>query len=157
MIVRRIIIVVLALIGGMIADQPASAQTSDTPSGLLKADIKLSAVHRPVDNGLMVRGLTNLPDGMRLYVALIAPNGMMIESLSTVVAGGAFQSGPYSFHGKQIPAGSYTAAIDSAPPGQQPSNVQSALGRRGEKLTGPLVKAQREGRRVITTLPVNIP
>ncbi|MFO0996217.1 MAG: hypothetical protein U1F33_05995 [Alphaproteobacteria bacterium] len=157
MIRLRALAIAMALLASVASIQPLLAQTSDTPSGMLKADIKLSALRRQQDNAVMLRGLTNLPDGTRLYVALIAPNGAMIESLSTVVAGGAFQSGPYTVRGQMLPAGAYSAAIDSAAPAQQPSNVQSALGRRGEKLTGPLVKAQREGRRVITTMPVSVP
>ena len=131
--------------------------TPDAPAGMLKVQASIEAA-RDGQRGITVRGATNLPDGTRLLVVLVAPNGMVIaQDEKVVVAASAFRAGPFYFQGRVLPAGSYVVEVVSQVGAYQPAHVSAVLGPRGEHMTGPTVKADRQGRHLSMRQMVAVP
>jgi len=88
----------------------------------------------------LVSGETNLPDGSEIMVAVARKETPFSAQAKAVVAGGRFKTEPFSDNGKDLAPGRYDVAITMNMAAEQPTAVQSVVGKHGEKLTGKLVK-----------------
>lgn len=90
---------------------------------------------------ILLEGTTNLPDGTELSTSV--SGGAFTGQDKAVAKGGRWRSGPFGPRGGLQP-GSYEASVTLPYGHTQPEMIQSQLGRRLEKLSGPLMKTNPE-------------
>lgn len=95
-----------------------------------------------------VIGETNLPDGMKLMIALRGSRPDYFAQDKIAVSGGAFRSAGFSNRGSALPPGKYEVSVTSSLPRLQPTSVQSVIGQNGENMSGPAV-IEKKGKRMI--------
>lgn len=107
----------------------------------------------------VVRGTTNLPDGMTLSVTVAVPGQYGSYEL-VKVKNGAFATGRFSVNGVgPVPPGLATVEVRSALPQGEPEAVTNIIGKYGENITGPLAYSMPglSGRMARITITVDIP
>lgn len=132
------------------------AWAGELPKGLLKVEASVGAT-RNAERGLVFAGTTNLPSGTKLLIDFGTDKGQLLAREAAVVAAGAFKTGAFTVNGQPLPAGAYRVRVTSAPGAEQSPHVIAALGARGEKLTGPLIHAGRDGRILVLQSTVHAP
>jgi hypothetical protein len=111
--------------------RPVSAQALDVVIGLV--------AHRDSDNGLLLMGATNLPDGTRLMADLHqSGNASLLGQAHTIVLSGTFIAGPFTDDGHPHPHGWYAVRVVSYfnDAWQQQPAVLSLVGSGGCNLAG---------------------
>lgn len=111
--------------------KPISAQSLDVLTQVV--------VHRAYDDGLLVSGTTNLPNGTKLWVELqTSGTRRVLGNVKTHVNEGMFAAGGYTNRGAAYPHGWYTVEVLAYfnGPWQQPDAVLAIVGREGEYLVG---------------------
>ncbi len=121
------------------------AWANELPKGLIKVEASVAATRTP-QRGLVFGGTTNLPSGTKLMVDFGTDKGQLLAREMAVVAAGAYRTGAFFANGQPLPAGAYRVRVTTISGAEQPSHVLALAGPRGEKLTGPLVQAGRDGR-----------
>lgn len=104
------------------------------------------------------KGTTNLPDGAKLTVLVTRKESAYRTEASTEVRSGRFAVGPISQRGNDLNPGLYSLEVVLAAASDQPASVLEVIGKRGEKLEGPLVKRNGDVRtiRYATTFQVGL-
>ena len=95
-----------------------------------------------------VRVKTNLPDATKVVITVSNPHLDYSAQVSTEVAAGCFEGGPFLVSGAALGSGSYTLSIAVELAQFQPLSVQAVIGSRGEQLQGTLVRRGMLGNRV---------
>ena len=85
-----------------------------------------------------IAGTTNLPDGIKLTVRVDRKESAFEFQALTEVQGGKFSIGPLNQRGGDLNPGVYTLQVLCEESSDQPQS--ESLGRKWEKLEGPLVK-----------------
>ncbi len=103
------------------------------------------------ENGkLTVEGNTNLPDATNLLIWVegnIAGEAYQAQS-KVAVENGRFSKAGFSYHGNPLPAGTYKVTVSMAPYGQ-PQSVKAAVGKGLANLSGPLIKENDGGGKMV--------
>jgi hypothetical protein len=118
----------------------------------LRAELSVSVKLMPTGE-IVLSGTTNLPDGTHLMLSVDSQASVKCRrhwtrrcstyyggQSETVVRNGRFTSGRFSHHGNAFPTGRYLAEALMPVASVQPPRVQAVIGKRGERLLGPLVK-----------------
>jgi hypothetical protein len=111
--------------------RPISAQSLDVLVQL--------ALHRAEDDSLLATGVTNLPDGTKLWVELVSsPGGKQLGTAKSIVSKGMFGGSGFTNQGAPHPHGWYTveALAYFNGPWEQPDAVLDIVGREGAYLVG---------------------
>lgn len=87
-----------------------------------------------------ISGRTTLPDGMKLAVRVKRKESAFEYETSSQVEGGKFSAGPISQRGGDLNPGTYNLEVVCEDSSDQPEAVSQLLGRKWQKLEGPLVK-----------------
>jgi hypothetical protein len=95
-----------------------------------------------------IQGTTNLPDGTKLTVIVSRKESAYRDQASTAVSSGRFSIGPLSQRGNELNPGLYKLEVATIPAIEQPLSVQQLIGKRGEKLHGPLISREAGGQTV---------
>ena len=105
-----------------------------------------------------IKGVTNLPDGTKLAVVVSRKDSGYRAQAWTEVKSGRFAVGPVSQRGNDLNPGLYNLEVGLAAAADQPSSVREVIGRRGEKLQGPIAKRDGNSRTVrhTTTFQVGL-
>lgn len=101
--------------------------------------VEITAVHKLTASGLLILGLTNLPDGTVLSTSVSDGVAYMAQA-ETSVRDGAFQAGPFSVRGRPLAPGRYEIGVTVPTFKSQPQSVRRRLGDRLEFMTGPLAR-----------------
>lgn len=129
---------------------PASAHSE---TFIVKIDVTVTGGSRPI-----VKGVTNLPDGMRLAVSFRRPwlpDGQYRISLGLPACGetcwpisndhvvevknGRFEDGPFNDAGRDLKPGRYMLDIETIDAILQPPEARAVIGQKGENMRGPLL------------------
>jgi hypothetical protein len=111
--------------------RPISAQSLDVLVQL--------ALHRAEDDSMLATGVTNLPDGTKLWVELFSsPEGKHLGTAKSVVSKGMFGGPGFTNQGAPHPHGWYRveAVAYFNGPWEQPDAVLDIVGREGSYLVG---------------------
>jgi len=111
--------------------RPISAQSLDVLVQL--------ALHRAEDDSLLATGVTNLPDGTKLWVELVSSaDGKQLGSAKSTVSKGMFVGSGFTSQGAPYPHSWYTveALAYFNGPWKQPDAVLDIVGREGAYLVG---------------------
>ncbi len=90
-------------------------------------------------------GATNLPDETKLLVTLRRMAINYNAQLNVTVQAGQFVTERFSDDGKALPPGDYAVEVSMASAEVQPAKVQTLIGPKGEKLSGPLIEQTKFG------------
>jgi hypothetical protein len=94
-------------------------------------------------------GKTNLPDGMELMITIHRKGSSYMAQDKVKVLGGEFKSTTFSQGDAPLNPGTYKLEISSSLAGFQSPSVQTAIGKDGNILKGPLSKKSTFGGRVV--------
>jgi hypothetical protein len=154
-ILKKAAIIAAVAVAAAIPTSIASAQST------LRAELSLSVKLVPTGK-IVLSGTTNLPDGTHLMLsvdsqALVKCRRHWTRRCSryyggqteTVVRNGRFTSERFSDHGNAVPTGTYLAEALMPIASVQPQHVQAVIGKRGERLLGPLVKRSGFGGAIV--------
>lgn len=129
--------------------QFSTSEEATGKAGETMLDVQLEQV----GNGkIQVVGKTNLPSGMHLMIGLRNPSTNYSAQDKVVVSNGTFTSATFSNRGSALPTGSYRVSISSPLPRLQPAEVKSAIGKRGELLSGVAVVEEDGKKRIDWTV-----
>ena len=105
-----------------------------------------------------IKGTTNLPDGTKLAVLVHRKESAYRADVSTEIRSGGFVVGPLSQRGNDLNPGLYNLEVVIAAIADQPPLVREVIGKKGEKLQGPLAKREDAGLtvRYATTFQVGL-
>ena len=145
---------IILLLAALALAWPAWA--GELPKGLIKVEANVAATRTP-ERGLVFGGTTNLPSGTKLMVDFGTDKGQLLAREVAVVAAGTYRTGAFFANGQPLPAGAYRVRVTTMSGSEQPPHVTALAGPRGEKLTGPLVQAGREGRTLLLQNTVHAP
>jgi len=87
-----------------------------------------------------IKGLCNLPTGMRLMVHVARKESAFMFESSVEVQDGHFEVGPLLQGTGNLNPGRYQLEIMSVNPNDQPDAVKALIGSRGQELRGPLTR-----------------
>jgi hypothetical protein len=122
--------------------QPSGATNQEAilPAPKFTGELVLTlSVDTTSQAGPRLTGETNLPDGTVLSASITPTIGVGSYQAEAVVNAGRYTAGPFA-EGGGLPPGTYEASVLLAAGRIQPASVETAIGARGEKLRGPLVK-----------------
>jgi hypothetical protein len=91
---------------------------------------------------IMVSGATNLPEKAELSISVSNEEVGFSATGHSVVLNGTFSAGPLGPESGMNPGNYVVSVMMSVPMMGQPESVQLATGKKGEHLTGPLVKTE---------------
>ncbi len=92
------------------------------------------------DGKLKVAGQTNLPDETNLEVRVRGAANKYDTMSAIKVKAGEFHSAEFHLNGKGLEPGLYIVTVIMPLSTMQPPAVRAAIGKNGEKLTGPIVR-----------------
>src|SRR5690349_9857533 len=87
-----------------------------------------------------IKGVCNLPTGMKLVVHVTRKESAFDFEAPVEVQAGQFEVGPLLQGTKNLNAGRYQLEIMSAQPSEQPEAVRAAIRQKGQQLKGPLTR-----------------
>ncbi|MDX9844886.1 MAG: hypothetical protein RBT42_14160 [Aquabacterium sp.] len=90
-------------------------------------------------------GTTNLPDGVDLMLSVHRSESHYFAQAKVKVLGGKFNTQPFTQNSTPLPPGVYKLQIETPMAGIMDSKTWPAIGSKGEKLEGPLVKNSNFG------------
>ncbi|MCK6465849.1 MAG: hypothetical protein L6Q93_13560 [Phycisphaerae bacterium] len=126
------------------------AKESETPAGAKTLEVVIDANVTPLENGMVrVKGTTNLPDGMFIWVQLRNSKTDFFNQAKVIVADGAIASewiGENKASGKPLIAGKYELTVSMPMPDFQPDSVKKVIGKRAELMSGKFITVGNYGR-----------
>jgi hypothetical protein len=121
------------------------------PAKSREAIINIQLERNP-SGGVRVFGNTNLPNQMEFMVDLRNRSIGYFAQDKVTVANGNFTSAWFSNRGNSLPSGTYEVTITSPLPTFQPEPVQRVIGKKGENLSGKVVKSTLGSKVIEVTL-----
>ena len=126
------------------------AKEAETPAGAKTLEVTIDANVTALENGTVrVKGTTNLPDGMFVWVELRNDKSGYFNQEKAIVSDGAISTdwiGENKAAGKRLTPGKYELSISMPLPDFQPDSVKNVIGKRAELMAGKWITLGNSGK-----------